>query len=125
MEKPSKPSSKNPSKKRKPLGPNKADLKNKTKKKKQRHSKTNDIDDSNSGGGVEPSGNGETCDKAEAPLASASAQLKFFLDQFQSANGVQLSSLELESINGIFIFHLFNSFLGLCFVTSSGYVMFG
>ncbi|PSS35705.1 Chitinase-like protein [Actinidia chinensis var. chinensis] len=30
---------------------------------------------------------------------TAADQLRFFLDQYQSANGVQLSSLELESIN--------------------------
>ncbi|KAK4258143.1 hypothetical protein QN277_007632 [Acacia crassicarpa] len=35
----------------------------------------------------------------ESQLASASDQLRFFLDQFQSAKGVQLSSLELESLN--------------------------
>lgn len=33
--------------------------------------------------------------------ASASEQLTFFLNQFESANGVQLSSLELESMQGI------------------------
>lgn len=31
---------------------------------------------------------------------TASEQLKFFVDRYQSANNVQLSSLELESING-------------------------
>ncbi|GFY81653.1 hypothetical protein Acr_01g0014610 [Actinidia rufa] len=32
-------------------------------------------------------------------IVLAENQLRFFSDQFQSANGVQLSSLELESIN--------------------------
>ena len=32
--------------------------------------------------------------------ASPSQQLSYFLSQFQSANGVQISSLELESIKG-------------------------
>lgn len=41
-------------------------------------------------------------DEVQAPSASASAseQLSFFLNEFQSANGIQLSSLELESIKG-------------------------
>ncbi|XP_065865008.1 uncharacterized protein [Euphorbia lathyris] len=43
--------------------------------------------------------------KEEIP-ASASHHLNFFLNEFQSANGVQLSSLELESIKE-------SSFLGL------------
>ncbi|XP_048234592.1 protein CMSS1 isoform X2 [Ricinus communis] len=34
----------------------------------------------------------------ELSPASASQQLSFFIDEFQSANGLQLSSLELESI---------------------------
>lgn len=33
-------------------------------------------------------------------LASASEQHNFFLNEFQSANDIQLSSLELESIKG-------------------------
>lgn len=39
-------------------------------------------------------------DEVQAPSASASEQLSFFLNEFQSANGIQLSSLELESIKG-------------------------
>ncbi|XP_062108088.1 protein CMS1 [Humulus lupulus] len=105
MKKPSKLSSKNPSKKRKPLGPSKTDLKNKSKKKKQRRSKTND-DNSNSDGQAGPGGNGNTSDDVVAAPASASAQLKFFLDQFQSANDIQLSSLELESLKDTCILEL-------------------
>lgn len=36
----------------------------------------------------------------EVQAASASEQLSFFLNEFQSANDIQLSSLELESIKG-------------------------
>ncbi|GAB4834986.1 hypothetical protein Ancab_033253 [Ancistrocladus abbreviatus] len=32
------------------------------------------------------------------PVLSAAGQLKFFLDQYQSSNGIKLSSLELDSI---------------------------
>ena len=104
-EKPPKASSKNPSKKRKPLGlgPNNTDPKKKLTKKKQRHSKTKD-DNSNSDARVQQSDNGQNCDKGVAPVPSPSEQLKFFLDQFQSANGLHLSSLELESITGIYIY---------------------
>ncbi|PON95564.1 Protein Cms [Trema orientale] len=103
-EKPSNRSSKNPSKKRKSLAPNKADPKTESKKKrknkKQRPSQTNDDNSNSDGRDQHNNANGE------APPASASAQLKFFLDQFQSANGVQLSSLELESIKDTSILEL-------------------
>ncbi|KAK9288880.1 hypothetical protein L1049_017346 [Liquidambar formosana] len=78
-DKTSKTSFKNPNK-RLPLGPNRA-KKNKTKKKVNKTKKNQNNNESN---GVQ--------------RASASQQLSFFLNQFQSANGVQLSSLELESI---------------------------
>lgn len=43
--------------------------------------------------------NEENQNKSEASTpASASQQLSFFINEFQSANGVQLSSIELESI---------------------------
>jgi protein CMS1 len=42
---------------------------------------------------------------------SAAEQLSFFINQFQSANGVQLSSLELESLKGTY--HYFGLFV--CF----------
>ena len=43
--------------------------------------------------------NNEIVQKVQQP-ASATEQLSCFLNQFQSANGVQLSSLELESLKG-------------------------
>uniref|UniRef100_A0A803R7N9 Protein CMSS1 n=1 Tax=Cannabis sativa TaxID=3483 RepID=A0A803R7N9_CANSA len=104
MKKPSKLSSKNPSKKRQPLAPNKTELEDKSKKKKQRHSNTND-DNSNPDGQAGPA-NGRTSDDVVAAPASASAQLKFFLDLFQSANGIQLSSLELEPLKDTCILEL-------------------
>ncbi|ESR56379.1 hypothetical protein CICLE_v10021532mg [Citrus x clementina] len=50
-------------------------------------------------------------DEVQAPSASASAseQLSFFLNEFQSANGIQLSSLELESIKESSILELSRS----------------
>ncbi|KAM6545712.1 hypothetical protein CsatB_026448 [Cannabis sativa] len=104
MKKPSKLSSKNPSKKRQPLAPNKTELKDKSKKKKQRHSNTND--DNSNPDGQAGSANGRTSDGVVAAPASASAQLKFFLDLFQSANGIQLSSLELEPLKDTCILEL-------------------
>lgn len=53
-------------------------------------------------------------DEVQAPSASASAsasaseQLSFFLNEFQSANGIQLSSLELESIKGHISYSLYS-----------------
>ena len=48
--------------------------------------------------------NNEIVQKVQQP-ASATEQLSCFLNQFQSANGVQLSSLELESLKGTTTFH--------------------
>ncbi|PNT04986.1 hypothetical protein POPTR_014G150100v4 [Populus trichocarpa] len=48
---------------------------------------------------TDQSKNEENQNKSEASTpASASQQLSFFISEFQSANGVQLSSIELESI---------------------------
>lgn len=65
----------NPKRKRIPLGPDRI-----TSKKKKAKTKTSDKNNSSLG------------------LATAAEQLSFFVDQYQSANGVQLSVLELESI---------------------------
>ncbi|GKV37731.1 hypothetical protein SLEP1_g45726 [Rubroshorea leprosula] len=65
-----------------------------TKKKKKNNSKSSTIGAINNHGN-KTSRNSETGD---VQPASPSHQLRFFLNQFQSANGVQLSSLELESI---------------------------
>ena len=58
---------------------------------------------------TDQSKNEENQNKSEASTpASASQQLSFFINEFQSANGVQLSSIELESIKGIsFLFFSF------------------
>ncbi|KAA8531311.1 hypothetical protein F0562_006018 [Nyssa sinensis] len=74
----SKTSLKNP-KKRIPLGPYRAKTKSKKKIKHDDNNKNNETNNN-----VLP--------------ATASQQLSFFLDQYQSANGIQLSSLELEAI---------------------------
>ncbi|KAJ6680400.1 hypothetical protein OIU79_020003 [Salix purpurea] len=51
---------------------------------------------------TELSKNKENQNKSETSTpASASQQLSFFINEFQSANGVQLSSIELESISRI------------------------
>lgn len=64
---------------------------------------------------TDQSKNEENQNKSEASTpASASQQLSFFISEFQSANGVQLSSIELESIKGISF--LFFSFRFLLFV---------
>lgn len=47
-------------------------------------------------------------DEVQAASASASEQLSFFLNEFQSANGIQLSSLELESIKGHISYSLYS-----------------
>lgn len=111
--KPSKLSHTNPKNKGRPLGPKtrktKADSHTRSKKKKEKKQRL-----SNGGGNGNPidekasnqssqNDNGLS-EGAEVQPASASAQLSFFLDKFQSANGVQLSSLELESFNGTFYF---------------------
>ncbi|EXC14240.1 hypothetical protein L484_021737 [Morus notabilis] len=110
VEKPSKPSLKNPSKKRKlPLGPIKTDEAKKrsktTKKKKQRLIETNDNKNDNDDRVEEQNDNGESGNN-EVVQTSASTQLRVFLDQFQSGNGIQLSSLELEAIKDTCILEL-------------------
>jgi len=57
---------------------------------------------------TDQSKNEENQNKSEASTpASASQQLGFFINEFQSANGVQLSSIELESIKGISFLFVF------------------
>lgn len=85
--------SKNPKKKRKPLGPSRAETKPKSKSKSKREKKRADLIESKSD-------NGKSQEVQAAPAAEQ--PLSFFLHQFQSANGVQLSSLELDSIKGTF-----------------------
>uniref|UniRef100_A0A5B7BHH7 Protein CMSS1 n=1 Tax=Davidia involucrata TaxID=16924 RepID=A0A5B7BHH7_DAVIN len=80
----SKTSLKNP-KKHIPLGPNRAKTKSKKK-----------IKNNNNKNTKSKSKNNENNNTVEP--ATASQQLSFFLDQYQSANGIQLSSLELEPI---------------------------
>ena len=81
---------KNPKNKRKkPLAPTNLNNQKKSKKPRIQNTETN---------------NSEIFQKVQQP-ASASEQLSCFLNQFQSANGVQLSSLELESLKGTTTFH--------------------
>ncbi|KAL5542915.1 hypothetical protein UlMin_010625 [Ulmus minor] len=95
MEKSLEPSPQNPrNKKRKPLGPSKVEAK---KKRKQKQRETTNGSRSSDGG--DQSNN-------EPQPASAATQLRFLLDQFQYANGVNLSSLELESIKDACILEL-------------------
>ncbi|XP_057958815.1 protein CMS1 [Malania oleifera] len=94
---PTKPSTKNPSKSLRPRGP-----KIKSKKK---NVKANTKNRNKNEGNTEiNSNNNDNCKTVE--VASASQQLSFLLDEFQSANGVQLSSLELESIKDTCILEL-------------------
>lgn len=77
------------------------------KKKKQQQRKTDrnvDVDCE------EPMPSGDNM--ARQSPASTSEQLGFFLAQYQSANGIHLSSLELDSIRGLFLLpcHLVNTF---------------
>lgn len=82
---------KNPKNKRKkPLAPTNLNNKKKSNKPQIQNPETNN--------------NNEIIQKVQQP-ASASEQLSCFLNQFQSANGVQLSSLELESLKGTTTFH--------------------
>lgn len=82
---------KNPKNKRKkPLAPTNLNNKKKSNKPQIQNPETNN--------------NNEIIQKVQRP-ASASEQLSCFLNQFQSANGVQLSSLELESLKGTTTFH--------------------
>jgi outer membrane biosynthesis protein TonB len=85
--------SKNPKKKRKPLSPNRVEVKPKSVRKREK----------NRADLVESKIDNEKSQDQEVQAApAAEQQLSFFLDQFQSANGVQLSSLELDSIKGTF-----------------------
>lgn len=103
----SKLSLRNPKNKGKPLGPNNTKRK-KEKKKKQRVNNQNPIEDKASNQNTQNSNNNNSLSNAtKAQPASASAQLSFFLDQFQSGNGVKISSLELESVNGTISFFIF------------------
>lgn len=65
------------------------------------------------GGGANEIPHSNDCNSQ--PL-TASEQLKFFVDQYQSANNVQLSSLELESFKGAPVFMGSFLVLGLDFV---------
>lgn len=85
--------SKNPNIKQKRLGPKRAKTKLKSKKKKR---------DKNEAELIQNIQSSHENNEEAHPASAAKRQLCFFLDQFQSANGVQLSSLELESIKGTF-----------------------
>ncbi|XP_062150106.1 protein CMS1 [Alnus glutinosa] len=89
--------SKNPKKKRKPLGPNRVEAKPKSKRKREKNRA--DLIESKSD-------NEKSRDQEVQAAPAAEQQLSFFLDQFQSANGVQLSSLELDSIKDTCIVEL-------------------
>lgn len=88
---------KNP-KRRLPLGPNKPKIKKINKNKSKNKENLNNSTRSNN---AEP--------KATS-VGSPSQQLHFFLDQFQSSNGIQLSSIELESFNDSCILELSQGF---------------
>ncbi|XP_059447821.1 uncharacterized protein LOC132179178 [Corylus avellana] len=87
--------SKNPKKKRKPLAPNRAETKPKSKSKREKN-RANLIESK--------SDNGKNEEVQAAPAAEQ--QLSFFVHQFQSANKVQLSSLELDSMKDTCIVEL-------------------
>ncbi|XWS13243.1 hypothetical protein CRYUN_Cryun36dG0020800 [Craigia yunnanensis] len=84
----------NPKPEGKPLGPNKPKSKSKNKKKTKNNNCQNGIDQ------IKTKTKTTTVngDNNNNPSASPSQQLSYFLSRFESANGVQLSSLELESI---------------------------
>ena len=69
--------------------------------------------------------NKENQNKSETSTpASASQQLGFFINEFQSANGVQLSSIELESTKGIsFLIFSFRFLFYFCFCLEPDTVM--
>ncbi|KAK2641727.1 hypothetical protein Ddye_023490 [Dipteronia dyeriana] len=79
-----KPLKKGSLKNSKPLAPKAAKTKHEKKKKTRSDNEETKTDENSKNGLVKPT--------------SASEQLSFFLNQFQSANDIQLSSLELESI---------------------------
>ncbi|THG09719.1 hypothetical protein TEA_012232 [Camellia sinensis var. sinensis] len=78
---------KNPKRKRLPLGPNRPQKKKK-KTKTTSHKKKNNNETKNNNHSV------------VTAAATSAEQLSFFVGQYQSANAIQLSSLELESITG-------------------------
>ncbi|GFY81647.1 hypothetical protein Acr_01g0014550 [Actinidia rufa] len=86
-------------KRRSPLAPNRP-KKTKTKSKKSKFENSESNESKNNRSGI-------------VLAETAADQLRFFLDQFQSANGVQLSSLELESINGVCVCLLRNFIFGV------------
>ncbi|CAA2957488.1 protein CMSS1 isoform X2 [Olea europaea var. sylvestris] len=113
-----KPSSATPSKRKKKQLPldskrpkiSKTKSKDKEKKKKKKNSGGNTLIDSTK---IREKKNvTESTEAAEndgnygVQLATASLQLRFFVHQYQSANGVQLSSLELESLKDTCILDL-------------------
>lgn len=81
------------------LGPKAPNPKSKFNKKKKKlnniDKKKNKNDSSDKVGAKKP--------KPQAEPISPSQQLNFFLDQFQSANNLQLSSLESDSLTGSFL----------------------
>ncbi|XP_007033991.2 PREDICTED: protein CMSS1 [Theobroma cacao] len=90
----------NPRNNRKPLGPKSDIPKSKSKKKKKTKNNNNHQNDTDP---IETKNKttvvtGNNSNNPRPPPATPRQQLSYFLSQFQSANGVQLSSLELESI---------------------------
>lgn len=123
-----KPSPKNPNARKRPLGPRKSDKKKK--KKQQRITKNdnrnhhsneksiNEINAITTQHDENDNLNVENDNVNNQVLEStASNQFKYFVEHFQSANGVLLSSIELESIKGnlffSFVFLYFGSFWSL------------
>ncbi|KAL4379979.1 hypothetical protein GQ457_02G042840 [Hibiscus cannabinus] len=79
----------------KPLGPNNPKSDSKFKKKKNTTKTKNSKTQSKA---TTVTGNKNNKNNQPSPPASPSQQLSYFLSQFESSNGFQLSSLELESI---------------------------
>ncbi|KAK9932708.1 hypothetical protein M0R45_019933 [Rubus argutus] len=85
----------NPNNKSKPLGPKSK----KQKKKKQQRPKNAENENQIESKAISQNDNHDSLSADNKQLLpSASAQLNFFLDKFQSANRLQLSSLELNSL---------------------------
>ncbi|KAK8663415.1 hypothetical protein V6N13_083236 [Hibiscus sabdariffa] len=78
----------------KPLGPNNPKSESKFKKKKTTKTKNSKTQSK----ATTVTGNKNNKNNQPSPAASPSQQLSYFLSQFESSNGFQLSSLELESI---------------------------
>ena len=90
----------NPNNESKPLGP-----KSKKQKKKQQQQRPKNAENENQieSKAISQNDNHDSLsDDNKLLLPSPSAQLNFFLDKFQSANRLQLSSLELNSLTGAF-----------------------